>query len=83
MLKIIKRSGNVEAFDIKKIEAAIEKAFFAEHKVYTKDIIEMLALRTVSIFNSKAKNETVAVEDVQDAVEIALIQAGFVDVAKS
>ena len=83
MLKIVKRSGNVEAFDIKKIEAAIEKAFFAEHKVYTKDIIEMLALRTVAIFNSKAKNETVAVEDVQDAVEIALIQAGFVDVAKS
>ena len=83
MLKIVKRSGNVEAFDIKKIEAAIEKAFFAEHKVYTKDIIEMLALRTVAIFNSKAKNETVAVEDVQDAVEIALIQAGFVDVARS
>ena len=83
MLKIIKRSGNVEPFDIKKIEAAIEKAFFAEHKVYTKEIIEMLALRTVAIFNSKAKNETIAVEDVQDAVEIALVQAGFVDVAKS
>ena len=83
MLKIIKRSGNVEPFDIKKIEAAIEKAFFAEHKVYTKEIIEMLALRTVAIFNPKAKNETIAVEDVQDAVEIALVQAGFVDVAKS
>ncbi len=83
MLKILKRSGNVEAFDIKKIETAIEKAFFAEHKVYTHDIIEMLALRTVAIFNGKAKNETIGVEDVQDAVEVALIQAGFVDVAKS
>ena len=83
MLKILKRSGNVEPFDIKKIEAAIEKAFFAEHKVYDKDIIEMLALRTVALFNGKAKNETIGVEDVQDAVEVALIQAGFVDVAKS
>ena len=83
MLKILKRSGNVEPFDIKKIETAIEKAFFAEHKVYTHEIIEMLALRTVAIFNGKAKNETIGVEDVQDAVEVALIQAGFVDVAKS
>ena len=83
MLKILKRSGNVEPFDIKKIEKAIEKAFIAEHKVYSNDVIEMLALRTVSIFNGKAKNETIGVEDVQDAVEVALIQAGFVDVAKS
>ena len=83
MLKILKRSGNVEPFDIKKIETAIEKAFFAEHKVYTHEIIEMLALRAVAIFNGKAKNETISVEEVQDAVEIALIQAGFVDVARS
>ncbi len=83
MLKILKRNGNIEPFDIKKIERAIEKAFIAEHKVYSDDVIQMLALRTVSIFNSKAKNETIGVEDVQDAVEIALVQAGFVDVAKS
>ncbi len=83
MLKIIKRNGNVEAFDIKKIEKAIEKAFVAEHKVYSEDVIQMLALRTVAIFNGKAKNETIGVEDIQDAVEVALIQAGFVDVAKS
>lgn len=51
--------------------------------MYTPEIIEMLALRTVANFNGKAKNETIAVEDVQDAVEVTLIQAGFVDVAKS
>ncbi len=83
MLKILKRNGNVEPFDIQKIERAIEKAFIAEHKVYSNDVIQMLALRTVAIFNGKAKNETIGVEDVQDAVEIALVQAGFVDVAKS
>ena len=83
MLKILKRNGNVEPFDIQKIEKAIEKAFIAEHKVYSDDVIQMLALRTVAIFNGKAKNETIGVEDVQDAVEIALVQAGFVDVAKS
>ncbi len=83
MLKILKRNGNVEAFEIQKIETAIKKAFVAEHKAFTDDIIQMLALRTVAHFNEKVKNETISVEDVQDAVEITLIEAGWADVAKS
>ena len=83
MLKILKRNGNVEAFEITKIETAIKKAFVAEHKAFTDDIIQMLALRTVAHFNEKVKNETISVEDVQDAVEITLIEAGWADVAKS
>ena len=55
----------------------------AEHKFYNHDIIEMLALRTTAEFNKKVVNETVGVEDIQDAVEIVLIQAGYVDVARS
>ena len=83
MLSIKKRNGNVEDFNITKIQNAIEKAFIAEHKFYNKDIIEMLALRVVADFNDKVRNGLVAVEDIQDSVEIVLVQSGFVDVARS
>ena len=83
MLSIKKRNGNIEEFNISKIQNAIEKAFIAEHKFYNKDIIEMLALRVVADFNGKVRNSLVAVEDIQDSVEIVLIQSGFVDVARS
>ena len=83
MLRIKKRDGNIEEFDITKIENAIEKAFMAEHKFYNHDIIEMLALRVTSDFNRKVVNDTIGIEDVQDSVEIVLIQAGYVDVARS
>ena len=76
MLRIKKRDGNIEEFDITKIENAIEKAFMAEHKFYNHDIIEMLALRVTSDFNRKVVNDTIGIEDVQDSVEIVLIQAG-------
>ena len=83
MITVIKRDESRQEFDIKKIGTAIEKAFMAEHKFYTKDIIEMLALRVPAEFNKKIKNEEISVEDIQDSVEVVLIQAGFIDVAKS
>ncbi len=83
MLSIKKRNGNVEDFNITKIQNAIEKAFIAEHKFYNKDIIEMLALRVVAAFNDKVRNGLISVEDIQDSVEVVLVQSGFVDVARS
>ena len=83
MLQVCKRDGTFVAFDLKKIESAIERAFKAEHQEYTSDIIELLALRVTSTLNAKIKNEIVGVEDIQDAVEIVLIQTGYVDVARS
>ena len=83
MLRIKKRDGGIEDFDITKIENAIENAFMAEHKFYNHDIIEMLALRVTAEFNKKIVNEVIGVEDIQDSVEIVLIQAGYIDVAKS
>ena len=83
MLQVAKRDGTLVPFDLKKIQSALERAFAAEHKEVTPDIIELLSLRATSAFNAKVKNQTVSVEDIQDAVEITLIQAGFVDVAKS
>jgi len=83
MLRIKKRDGGIEDFDIAKIENAIEKAFMAEHKFYNRDIIQMLALRVTAEFNKKVVNELIGIEDIQDSVEIVLIQAGYIDVAKS
>ena len=82
MLSVKKRDGAIQQFDVKKIEAAIEKAFAAEHKFSNPDIIEMLALRVTAEFTKKIKNDIIDIEDIQDAVEVVLIQAGYVDVAK-
>ncbi len=83
MLRVKKRNGNIIAFDIKKIEDAIEAAFIDVKKEYSKDIIELLALRVTSNFLNKVKDGVITVEDIQDSVEVVLIQASYEDVAKS
>jgi len=83
MITVKKRDGKIVDFDIKKIENAIKKAFDASSENYTNDIIELLALRSVSNFNNKIKEGIISVEDIQDAVEITLIQSSFISVAKS
>ena len=83
MLSVKKRDGKVVPFDLSKIKSAIEKAFLAEKKSYSEDMLDMLALRTTATFNDKVKDGVVCVEDVQDAVEVVLIQGGYVEVAKS
>ena len=83
MLNVQKRDGNVVAFDLSKIENAIERAFISVNKVYTHDIIELLALRVTANFSDKVVDNIITVEDIQDTVEIVLIQSGYVDVSKS
>lgn len=83
MLSIRKRDGSVEEFDLSKVSKAIEKAFMAEHKFYNDDIINMLSLRVTATMNAKIRNDIIDIEDVQDSVEVTLIQAGYVDVARS
>ncbi len=83
MLQVRKRDESIVPFDLKKIQNAISRAFCAEHKSMTPNIIELLALRVTADFNSKIVDEIVGVEDIQDSVEIVLIQAGYVDVARS
>ena len=83
MFQLRKRDGKLEEFDIKKIESAIEKAFLASEKAYTHEIIELIALKSTAYFNEKIKDNVVELEDVQDAVEFALVQTGYIDVAKA
>ena len=83
MYKVIKRDGKTTSFDLSKIGSAIKKAFDAQSKQYTDDIIDLISLRVTADFSGKVKNGLVAVEDIQDSVERVLIQAGYDDIAKS
>ena len=83
MLNVKKRNGEIVAFDITKIEKAIEQAFKSVRRGYSQDILELLALRVTANFSDKIQNDIISVEDIQDSVEIVLIQSSFVDVAKS
>ena len=67
MLQVIKRDGTLVPFDLKKIESALSRAFAAEHKEIPTDVLELLSLRVTSAFNDKVKNESIGVEDIQDA----------------
>lgn len=83
MYKVIKRDGKVTEFDIAKVSIAISQAFEAQAKQSHPSVIDMLALRVTSDFEAKIKNDTIAVEDIQDSVESILIQSGYSDVAKA
>ena len=83
MFKVVKRDGEVAAFDIGKITNAIEKAFKATDKQFNTDIIELLGLRVTADFQSKIKDSLIDVESVQDSVETVLEQSGYSDVAKA
>ena len=83
MFNVIKRDGEVAAFQLSKITQAIEKAFQAQEKQYTSDMMEMLGLRVTADFQNKIKKDQVSVEDIQDSVENVLIQCGYSEVAKA
>ena len=83
MYRVVKRDGKVVDFEIKKISAAIIKAFDALGKNYVPDVIDFIALKVTSDFESKIKDDQVTVEDIQDSVEKVLSQSGYEDVAKA
>ncbi len=83
MFQVKKRDGSLMEFDMSKISVAISKAFNANQTNYTADILNMLTLRVTAEFSKKIKDNVITVEDIQDSVEVVLIQAGYVSVAKS
>ena len=83
MYSVVKRDGTVVDFNIDKIQRAIEKAFKSIKKEYHKSVIELLALKVTSEFDSKIKDGKIEVEDIQDIVEKVLSESGYADVAKS
>ncbi|MBO5713977.1 MAG: ribonucleoside triphosphate reductase, partial [Clostridia bacterium] len=83
MFQVKKRDGTLTEFDMSKISVALSKAFNAKQINYTADILNMLTLRVAADFAKKIVDNVVTVEDIQDSAEVVLIQAGYVEVAKS
>ena len=83
MYQVQKRDGKIIDFSLDKISNAIKMAFEAQEKQYHPQIIDFLALKVTADFESKIKNNIIAVEDIQDSVESVLVQAGYSDVAKA
>ena len=83
MYQVQKRDGKTVDFSLDKIASAIKLAFEAQEKQYHPQIIDFLALKVTADFESKIKNNVIAVEDIQDSVESVLVQAGYSDVAKA
>ena len=83
MYRVKKRDGSVVEFDLNKIKNAIRAAFDATNTPYSTEILDMLTLRVTADFGAKVKDGLVAVEDVQDSVEVVLIQTNYVQVAKA
>ena len=83
MYQVVKRDGSIAEFRMERIRDAIQKAFVACNKHDHPSVTDFLALKTVSHFEPKIKDNLINVEDIQDSVEEVLIQAGYADVAKA
>ena len=80
-MKIIKRNGSEETFDIAKIAAAIDKANRASDKIELNqaqidDIADYIEYRCAKI------NRAVSVEEIQDMVENQIMSKGAFEVAR-
>ena len=56
MYKVRKRNGKLVNFEINKISEAMKKAFEASEKTYDNDVIDFLAIKVTSDFESKVKD---------------------------
>ncbi len=83
MYQVKKRDGSIVSFDISKIKMAIKHACDGVGTNYNDDVLDLLALKVTAEFSKKIVDGIVTVEDIQDCVEVVLIQAGYVDVAKA
>jgi ribonucleoside-diphosphate reductase alpha chain len=78
---IVKRGGRVVAFDVERIERAIERCFASFERTPSTPIPE-LARRVVNIVAAKTNGSAPTVEGVQDIVEMVLQAAGEFEAAK-
>lgn len=77
---IIKRTGEREPFNADKIRNAARKAFEAVGAKYTDTALDYITELVTSEIDAK---RIVEIEDIQDAVERKLMQAGYHDVARA
>lgn len=74
MYRVTKRKGNLESFDISRIESAIRKAFMSCETEVSEDVIKNIA-KAVNIW------DTISIEDIQDQIIELLGDYDYPDVA--
>ncbi|SFN35092.1 ribonucleoside-diphosphate reductase class II [Formivibrio citricus] len=88
--KVIRRSGDVVAFEPGKISLALSKAFIAVQggeAGASASVRELIAALTQSVVQAlmrrKPEGGAIHIEDIQDQVELALMRSGEHDVARA
>lgn len=89
--QVVKRSGNIEAYDRLKIEAAVGKAFKAvgvpeigdDRKNKVQRIVDRVEELLAQMMKQRHPNSIPAIEEIQDLVETALIESQEIGVAKA
>lgn len=74
MYRVTKREGNLESFNISRIESAIRKAFISCETEVSEDVIKNIA-KAVNIW------DTISIEDIQDQIIELLGDYDYPDVA--
>ena len=77
-MKVIKRDGNLEEFNVDKIISAVEKAFKSCNKKMPQYLYDMLG----ALFGT-LDGDTIGIEEIQNKVEDILMNDKHFDVAKS
>jgi ribonucleoside-triphosphate reductase len=87
---VVKRSGEVQRYERSKIEAAVAKAFEAvgetlgpEDGERLKKVVDLVELRLRELMSGRHPHSIPAIEEIQDLVETALVEAGEAKAAKA
>ena len=80
---IRKRNGEIVAFESKKIGAAISKAFIAVRGGIEEAKLKEISDNALAEIEKRFDGKVPGVEDIQDVVERAIMQAGNFDVARA
>ncbi|MBP9761075.1 MAG: ribonucleoside-diphosphate reductase subunit alpha [Candidatus Magasanikbacteria bacterium] len=80
--RIKKRNGEIVSFDSEKIAVAIEKAFGSTRGGVDAAVLQDIATTVLATLDNFFADKVPGVEDVQNVVESALMNAGYFDVAK-
>ena len=82
-MKIIKRNGAEEAFDIKKIEMAISKANESVEEDVRMTPLQIKRITESVQISCEEMGRSPAVEEIQDLVEKSIMAHGAFEVAKN
>jgi ribonucleoside-triphosphate reductase (formate) len=90
---VVKRSGEIQGYDRSKIEAAVSRAFEAVGEPAAagadagedrlKRVVDLVEKKLCGLMSDRHPNSIPAIEEIQDLVEDALVEAGEAKAAKA